>query len=325
MPLNVISREFVFVIKIAFVIGILAALANYLTYDVISRIMNLNTFLAFFVMQVPLLLATCLNAYRHSLLVRMPPAPFIPCLTALLLAAGLNLVTPARLSEFVKVTYLRQSLGIALPNGITAIFVERLYDVLVVATIALLGFVGFQSENTKLIILFLSCALFLVFSLRKLSQILLKYIGQPKNNFVKFLLAHLQHIIKVMDMRILVTVGFVTLLSWAIHCSAFWLFFYVLNEDALSISDVCVVFGAMMFAGALPSLPGGLGVVQLAVSGILIRYGFAPQDALLISLVLHFSLIFISAACAPFLILTRSTGVRTLLRDAKMQISAFKK
>ena len=56
----------------------------------------------------------------------------------------------------------------------------------------------------------------------------------------------------------------------------------------------------MMFAGALPSLPGGIGVVQLAVSGILINYGIDTQEALLISLILHFSLIFISAVLAPF-------------------------
>ena len=81
----------------------------------------------------------------------------------------------------------------------------------------------------------------------------------------------------------------------------------------------------MMFAGALPSLPGGIGVVQLAVSGILINYGMDTQEALLVSLILHFSLIFISVVFAPFLILTQATGIQALLRDAKTQFSNAKK
>ena len=138
------SYKFIFLIKSVALIGIFVAVASYLNYDVISRILTFQTLMAFLMMQVPLFVATCLNAYRHSLLVRAPPAPFYLCFIALLLAAGLNLIIPARLSELVKVSYLRQACGITLPSGITAIFVERLYDVLVVMTIALLGFLSFR-------------------------------------------------------------------------------------------------------------------------------------------------------------------------------------
>ena len=180
-----------FLIKSVALIGIFVAVASYLNYDVISRILTFQTLMAFLIMQVPLFVATCLNAYRHSLLVRAS-APFYLCFIALLLAAGLNPIIPARLSELVK-AFICDKLVVLLYHGITAIFVERLYDVLVVMTIALLD-LSFRSEHTTIIIIFSLCLLFFIFYLRTISLILIRYLGKPNSSFNKYLLAHLDHI-----------------------------------------------------------------------------------------------------------------------------------
>ena len=103
------------------------------------------------------------------------------------------------------------------------------------------------------------------------------------------------------------------------HLVAIWIFFWLLPDYSLSPAEAALVFGAIIFAGALP-VPGGIGAVQAAVTFALTQIGIPFEESLVVSIVLHVAEVLISATCAPFILVTQPTGISDLLRRPSSKI-----
>ncbi|MDB2364862.1 flippase-like domain-containing protein [Luminiphilus sp.] len=286
-----------------------------LDISLIRKAVSREMSVAILAVQPLLLAATLANALRHSLIISYPRARFRPCLSAILLSAGLNLVIPGRVTEIVKATYLQKQLSIPLSNGTAAIVIERLLDLCVVSAIGFLGVFGVYLSNSQPILLaFTLTTVGLVF-LRPLSIYLLPRLQTKTGRIVNFLRGNFQHVAKMMTWRLHLSALLLTVLSWSIHFFAIWLFFLLLPSYSLSLAEAALVFGAIIFAGALPGLPGGIGAIQAAVTFSLIQIGIPLEQALVLSFALHASEILICATCAPFILFTQPTGIGDLLRN----------
>jgi uncharacterized protein (TIRG00374 family) len=289
--------------------------------DAFYQIFNGQTFSAICLIQFPLLLATLLNVKRHCILVRDPTAPFATCFAAILLSAGLNLVIPGRISEIVKATYIRQKLNIPLANGISAIVIERLMDVLIVACIGTFGVISvFLNDNNILTLMLMASITALIF-LRPIANALFHLTANHKNFVSRFIYENCSHVEKILSLKNSFFALSLSLFSWTIHCFAIWLFFWSLTNYQITFAEATLVFSAIIFAGAIPSLPGGLGVIQAAIVLVLTHLEIPFEEALLLSFALHFAEILIAAVIAPIILILQPTGIGDLMK----QISSLKK
>ena len=264
--------------------------------------------------------ATLLNAFRHALLISYPRARLRPCVSAVLLSAGLNLLIPGRVTEIVKATYLQRQLSIPLSNGTAAIVIERLLDLCVVSAIGFVGIFGVYLSNSQpIFLLFLTTALCLI-CFRPLSIYLLPRLKSGNSRFHNFIKGNLQHVGETLTWRRHLSSLTLTVLSWSVHLVAIWIFFWLLPDYSLSPAEAALVFGAIIFAGALPGLPGGIGAVQAAVTFALTQIGIPFEESLVVSIVLHVAEVLISATCAPFILVTQPTGISDLLRRPSSKI-----
>lgn len=283
--------------------------------DAFYQIFNGQTLTAICLIQFPLLLATLLNVKRHSILVRNPTAPFVTCFVAILLSAGLNLVIPGRISEFVKATYIRQKLNIPLANGVSAIVIERLMDVLIVASIGTFGVISvFLNDNNILTLMLIASIIALIF-LRPIANALFHLTANHKNFVSRFIYENCSHVAKILSLKNSFLALLLSLLTWAIHCLAIWLFFLALPNYQLTLAEATLVFSAIIFAGAIPSLPGGIGVIQAAIVVVLTHLEIPFEEAIFLSFALHLAEILIAAMIAPIILISQSTGVGDLMKQ----------
>lgn len=308
------GRRYGRLFKLILTAGVLGFAAFQIDLTTVKEVLSLDTFRTIAITQIFLFSATALVAQRHSYLIRTPRAPFLPCLTAVLLSAGINLVTVARISEIVKATYLRQKLNVPLSNGTAAIVIERLFDVCVVTAIGLAGFTGVFLESNNILIVVLWTGILGLLLLRPASEFCLPFLEHRNDPISRFLHGNCQHVLSALSWKASAVTLLLTIGSWGVHYFAIWLFFFVQPGYELSFSQAALVFGAIIFASAIPSLPAGIGLFQAAVTFALTKMGIPFTEALLLSIVLHVAEIMISAISAPIILVLQPTGIGELLK-----------
>lgn len=304
-------------VKLLVVLVLGAAVLSHMDLRGAAKVLTAQTLIGIGFMQLALAATALLGAYRHAMLVSRPRAPLVPCLLAMSLAAGLNLVIPGRVSELIKATYLRQRLQVPLANGTAAIVVERLFDVLVVAMIGLYGVVGLYAPNAALLYVLLVLAIGGLLLLVPLSRLLLPWFEVRKARFWAFVADNCRHVLAVVKPRTCAMVLLLTVLSWGIHYFGVWLFFAVQPGYELNLWQAAIIFSTIMFAGAVPALPGGVGLIQAAVTLALVQMGFETGEALMLSIALHVAEILISALVAPVVLLVQPSGLVDLLKGIR--------
>lgn len=309
-----------FVLKIVlrvFIVGFLVIyFAAQLDYRELTTQLNADLVKAALALQLPMLIGFVFYSRRHAILVRSPPIPLLPAAEAVLLSATLNLVIPGRLSEAIKAVYLRSRMGVPLPSGLSAIMIERLYDLGVVGAIASIGIVLTLAPGARYLLALPFLAIGVLVFIRPICNVVIAWTANTRNRAAGFIVRYCRHILEIMTAQVAARTLALTAASWLAHFAGIWLFFQIQPFGQLSIFDVSLVFGAMIFAGAIPALPAGLGLFEAAIVVVLQPLGFEFHQALAVGIALHGGEILMAAVLGPMLMLYRSIGVFALMRDA---------
>lgn len=272
--------------------------------------------------QLPMVAANLCYAWRHAILVRMPPIPLMTAIEAIFLSATLNIVTPGRLSEIVKATYLRSRLGVPLAHGLSAILIERLLDVVMVGAIAATGMAALLGVQNGLVVFLPAIGLLALFTMRPLAALLIGPLSRCEGLIWNFIERQCRHVVDVLRSDIALRSALLTVASWVMHFAALIIFFQQFPERSLSLPDIALVFGAIVLAGAIPALPAGLGAFEAAVVLVLQSRGFEFGHALGIAVTLHIAELLPAALLGPIVMLRRSMGIGHLARDALSALKA---
>ncbi len=89
-------------LRALFALGVAAAFLLLTDLESLARHVDGRLLAAVLVAQGPLLLSIVFVAQRHAILLRDPPVPLVLAFKSIVLALGLNLVVPGRLSDLVK-------------------------------------------------------------------------------------------------------------------------------------------------------------------------------------------------------------------------------
>lgn len=316
-----LPQRAMFWIRALIVSALLYLGSQYLDYTAIQAAFSRDLLTAVFVLQLPLLLTFFVTAYRHALLVAPPRPPLRIAVTAVLLSTGLNLILPARLAEFIKATYLREHAKVPLDHGLSAVLVERIVDVYVLVGIGVLAASSSMlSIDSRLIYVtaFALLALGLMLPVVVNKALHWSWFATRKRAYpVVRLLAAIEARAKG---AYLVNCFILGLVVWISSLASAIAFLTVQPFVELHVAQMVAVYIAGAFAGAIPIVPGGFGTYEAAAAYMLVEYGAQPGQAIVLAVTLHVGSMLLPLVMLPYFLVSRSTGLRTLIRDSRALI-----
>lgn len=99
--------------------------------------------------------------WRYLLRMQAIDYDFKNSLLAYLGSMYLGLVTPGRIGDFAKVLHLKSDKRVPLSEGFSSVFVDRLFDLLIVVSMACAGGLAFALSRNILVVIFVFLLLFL--------------------------------------------------------------------------------------------------------------------------------------------------------------------
>jgi glycosyltransferase 2 family protein len=180
--------------------------------------------------------------------------------------AGLSgTITPAKLGEVLKCALLKRSFGVPVRRSAPIVLAERVTDATGVVVLAVVG--GAGTNRWPLLALALAGVAVIVLVVR--SPLLERFtrLGEAPEAARALL-----------ETRLLVGMTALSAVSWLCECLAAYVCVRGLRLD-LSLADTIVVFSLGSLAGALSFLPGGLGVAETSMTGLIRVLGDVPKAA----------------------------------------------
>jgi len=178
--------------------------------------------------------------------------------------AGLTMtITPAKLGELVKSALLKRSFAVPVRRSAPVVLAERVTDATGVVVLAVVG--GAGTRSWPLVLLAFVAVAGVVVLVR--SPVLERFarLGEAPGAARALL-----------GTRLLASMTLLSAASWLCECLAAYVCVRGLRLD-LSLSDTIVVFSLGSLAGALSFLPGGLGVAETSMTGLMRVLGDVPR------------------------------------------------
>jgi glycosyltransferase 2 family protein len=199
--------------------------------------------------------------YLARLEIEVPPARSFA-----IFVAGLTMtITPAKLGELLKCALLRRSFAVPVRRSAPVVLAERVTDATGVVVLAVAG--GAGARSWPLIVLAIVGVVAVVAIVR--SPLLERFarLGEAPGALRALL-----------GTKLLLGMTVLSAVSWLCECLAAYVCVRGLRLD-LSFPDTIVVFSVGSLAGALSFLPGGLGVAETSMTGLIQVLGDVSKAA----------------------------------------------
>lgn len=202
----------------------------------------------------------------------------------LIFIAGFSMtLTPGKAGEFLKAFLVKQRTDAPIATTSPIILAERLTDGLALIILAASGLLIFDSLQVRLVLFGVIALAIIVIALvqrRRLAEVVMSRMQQ-----IPFLATRMQPIrtfydsaYQLLQFRALAIAIGLGIISWAGECFALALIVVGLGIP-LSWTLVALSAFAMGFAtlaGSILLVPGGLGVAEASIDGLLLAFGRAP-------------------------------------------------
>ncbi len=195
------------------------------------------------------------QVYLRRLGIAVPAGPSLVVFTA-----GLTMtITPLKAGEVLKASLLRRGFGTPVARSAPIVLAERVTDALGVVLLAAIGLVWAGAESRwPLLVVGAAGAIVVAAAIRA---------PMPAR-----LGAARAAALELLGVRLTVAMSLVAAVSWFFECLAAYVCVRGLSLD-VSLADTTVVFTVASLAGALSFLPGGLGVADASMAGLLHALG----------------------------------------------------
>jgi uncharacterized protein (TIRG00374 family) len=181
-------------------------------------------------------------------------------------------VTPAKLGEVIKSLLLKESRGVSIARSAPIVVAERLTDLIAILLLALVGsiayrfgwiFMFFSSTFVALLVLFITVRPLGEFVVKLLVRLpLLRRIGDKiwESYEATYLMARWDRLAWPVVLSVL---------AWMAECVAFFLIATGMGGSRLELLPATFIYAFSTAAGALAMMPGGLGVTEGGMTGLL--------------------------------------------------------
>jgi uncharacterized protein (TIRG00374 family) len=212
------------------------------------------------------------ESFLRVLKIRLPVVD-----SALVFLAGFALtVTPGKLGEAVKAFLLRESHGIPIVRTAPIVIAERLTDLLALLLLALIGVFTFDVDRRFLAAgTALVAAAIAIVSVDRLAELALAVVSRLPvigRATPKLRELHRSTALLLRPAPLLMATA-LSCAAWFLECLAFWVVVGGMPGAALTLRAATFIYSAVTVAGALSFLPGGLGLTEAGMLGLLVRFG----------------------------------------------------
>lgn len=191
------------------------------------------------------------------------------------LSAFVMSVTPGKMGEVLKSYLLKEENGTPVSKSAPIVVAERLTDFISIVFLCIVGaFVFDYGQNFILIIGVLFIVLTLLISWKKACLYLISLLEKIKilsKHVEKFHMAY-DSIYRLVRFKPLIIAFFISVVSWFFECLGFYVVLKVFSSSTnieVSLLTATFIYGFSTLIGAIAMLPGGLGVTEASLTGLL--------------------------------------------------------
>lgn len=199
------------------------------------------------------------------------------------LSAFVMSVTPGKMGEVLKSYLLKEENGTPVAKSAPIVLAERLTDFISIIILCIAGaFVFDYGKDVIIIIGIIFIGLTLLISWKKACLYLISLLEK-----VKFLSKHVEKfhtayesIYSLVRFKPLVIATVISIISWFFECIGFYIVLNVFSTTTnieVSLLTATFIYGFSTLIGAIAMLPGGLGVTEATLTGLL-QYLSIPKS-----------------------------------------------
>lgn len=201
-------------------------------------------------------------------------------------------ITPGKLGEVFKAFVAKEMVGFPVGKGVALVFIERLTDLGAVILLSLGGLMTFKGSLPSLaILLFLTAIITVLFSTNWFQEIFLhllertKYAERFKDSFNEMFEA----IRTCLTLKPLLISIVLAIIGWGAEGLAFYLTLKELSFSSYNVFQAVSVYAVSTIAGALAMLPGGIGLTEGSMMGILMASGATRDVSFAATMIIRFT------------------------------------
>lgn len=202
--------------------------------------------------------------------------------------SGLSMtITPAKAGEIWKGWLIKDINGEKLSKTVPVIIVDRVTDLLGLIILSLSGIIYYKSGIYILLILVILFAVFIVaIKSENISNRLISLLEKRASKYSQDIKLMHQSFKKSMEVKYLIGMSAISVLAWFMECLALFFVIYGFGQS-LGIVLSTFIYSFASLAGAVSMIPGGLGVAEATLSGILVFFGLSSSVAIGIALIIR--------------------------------------
>ncbi|NYB53095.1 MAG: flippase-like domain-containing protein [Methanobacteriaceae archaeon] len=202
--------------------------------------------------------------------------------------SGLSMIiTPAKMGEIWKGWLIKEINGEKLAKTIPVVIVDRVTDLLALIILSLTGIFYYEKGSYLLLIIFLVfLAFFLVVKSNFISEKLIFFMEKRAGKYSSDVKNMHQTFEETMAPKTLLVTTILAVAAW--FCECLGLFMVVLGfSQYLTLTVSTFVFSFSSLVGAVSMIPGGLGVAEATISGLLQFFGLTSTVSVGVALIIR--------------------------------------
>jgi uncharacterized protein (TIRG00374 family) len=282
----------------------------------VSTFLSGRTFVYVLILQPIALLCAVFLAKRYAVLLQNPSVGFTVAFRAVILANGINVILPGRLSEVLKATYVNEKTGQSISKALSAVVLERIGDVIIFLALAFVcvGSVLFRVEVKYLALLGAAVVGSLAF-LAGSERAIYNFAGRLRIRFLTgFLQQFVTHAASSLKSRTFYIAQLYGILAWTFSFILMTVFVLLAGSIGLDVSQVLLLFTATTVGLLIPLLPGGIGTYEAAAIYVLRGFGYGIEEALVLSIAMHVSQLLFVFVASLVIVSSEHIGIMGLVK-----------
>jgi len=317
------KNKFIKPLQILLILGLLFFLKN-INFDNFIERFNTSFVTAIIVAQIPILIALLLASYRHLYFVDDKRLKFSVALSAFIIGTGYNYILPARISELLKATYIKEKSQIPLSIGVGAVFLERLNDMIIISFLGLVSILFFALDLN----IYLALSIFTTSLAFIVGVVLFKdHILYLAEKIIRW--EGLQQFLSKVLIQISTQVSSKRFLIGLLLGASIWGFSILVVGTFMNIAgdfEFGVIATITLLIGgaiglAIPALPGGLGTFEAVAVAVMMKYGYDFDSSMALAIGMRISNMILIVPAALAISVINGTGLYSTITNFKKGIN----
>lgn len=205
------------------------------------------------------------------------------------------IITPGKIGEIWKGWLIKDINGVELSKTMPVVIVERITDVLGLAILSLFGVLYYkQGIYLFLLLLLLFSIFFAAVKSKNTSTWVVSKLETKMGKYAENVKMMHKTFEATMEPKGLIGMSLLSAFAWFFECIGMYIVILGFNES-IGITLATFIFSFASLAGAVSMIPGGLGVAEATISGLLQFFGLAPATSVGIAIIVRFGTLWYGA------------------------------